>query len=598
MCENSINCDITVAGAQQGKGSCKPNGHIDAGDSDKEHFESSVDEETKIDADNVSSAETVKTEAKNQKNASPPVTSTATTVIATTTTSSTARTMTTTTTPKEASAYLIQQPKPQKSWAGLFKNTLSTSRSIIVYSESSQNKEVSSAMPVSSPASNTGPVQSVTPSSRRTSPNHQLVKENTPIPAPVSPADDSLAKTLGDSLRKISLTYKPVSLQPRGLINKGNWCYINATLQALVACPPFYHLIKQLPLRTPDLRGPSSTPVLDAMFRLVNEFHVMSHFPVNAKKRPHQYELTAGSSFEPSYVYKMLHMIESTMSFKFGKQEDAEEFLSFVLNRLHEEILGVMNFPGNNSKHDSDTKRHPANGFLLDENCNPEEDSNTDDWEQVGPKNKSVFTRRASFSKTLVADIFAGQIRSAVYQTASRESATLEPFFTLQLDIQSSNVLTVKDALEGLVSREAVHGFTCSKTNSEVEITKRLTLEELPPVLILHLKCFIYDKNGGIQKVLKKIDYPIDLDINKDLLSPIRSRLPANQRNYRLFAVLFHHGKTASGGHYTTDAYHSGLNGWVRYDDSIVRQIPVSHVLKFVPNRIPYLLFYRRCDLS
>lgn len=49
----------------------------------------------------------------------------------------------------------------------------------------------------------------------------------------------------------------------------------------------------------------------------------------------------------------------------------------------------------------------------------------------------------------------------------------------------------------------------------QVEITKRLTLEELPPVLILHLKCFIYDKNGGIQKVLKKIDYPIDLDINK-----------------------------------------------------------------------------------
>lgn len=594
--KESNNCDINSVD-QQNKGNCKQDKNattvpepVDGGCS-QEQFESSVDDETKVDAGIVSSTEKVKAEASNQSNVP-----TTTITITTTTTTSTA-----TVTTKEAPADLAQ-PKPKMSWAGLFKNTLSTSRSIVVYSESPQSNEVSSAMLVSSTAlasGTSGTVQSATTSSQKTSPDHQFVKENSPQPqAPVSPANDSLAQVLGVSLRKISLTYKPVSLQPRGLINKGNWCYINATLQALVACPPFYHLIKQLPLKTPDLRGPSSTPVVDAMFRFVNEFHVMSHFPVNTKKRPQSYELTAGSSFEPSYVYKMLHMIESTMSFKFGKQEDAEEFLSFVLNRLHEEMLGVINITGNNSKQDPDTKQHPANGFLLDENCNSEEDLNADEWEQVGPKNKSVFTRRASFSRTLVADIFAGQIRSAVYQTASRESATLEPFFTLQLDIQSPNVSTVKDALEGLVSREAVHGFTCSKTNSEVEITKRLTLEELPPVLILHLKCFIYDKNGGIQKVLKKIDYPIDLDINKDLLSPIRSRMPINQRNYTLFAVLFHHGKAASGGHYTTDAYHSGLNGWVRYDDSIVRQVPVSHVLKFVPNRIPYLLFYRRCDLS
>ena len=43
---------------------------------------------------------------------------------------------------------------------------------------------------------------------------------------------------------------------------------------------------------------------------------VWFYISVNTKKRPQSYELTAGSSFEPSYVYKMLHMIESTMSFK------------------------------------------------------------------------------------------------------------------------------------------------------------------------------------------------------------------------------------------------------------------------------------------
>lgn len=34
--------------------------------------------------------------------------------------------------------------------------------------------------------------------------------------------------TLAELLENVTLIHKPVSLQPRGLINKGNWCYINA----------------------------------------------------------------------------------------------------------------------------------------------------------------------------------------------------------------------------------------------------------------------------------------------------------------------------------------------------------------------------------
>ena len=43
---------------------------------------------------------------------------------------------------------------------------------------------------------------------------------------------------------------------------------------------------------------------------------------------------------------------------------------------------------------------------------------------------------QANFAKTPIADIFAGLVRSAVYKSSSKETATLEPFFTLQLDIQ------------------------------------------------------------------------------------------------------------------------------------------------------------------
>ncbi|XP_014789899.1 ubiquitin carboxyl-terminal hydrolase 10-A [Octopus bimaculoides] len=493
-------------------------------------------------------------------------------------------------------------PTPQlpkmKSWAGLFRNTETTSKSIVVYSGTSDrddeltvSKRTSSPASVDRAATGKGMTSATVP---KPSPEREFVKESTPqLPTPVAVDEDLMAMKIGAALKDMNLIFRPVALQPRALNNKGNWCYINATLQALLSCPPFYHLIKKLPLVSIKQRGPSSTPVLDAMFQFMNEFNTMPNSA--SKKRSPSAELIPGPPFEPSCVYNMLHMIESTLSFKFGKQEDAEEFLSFVLNKLHEEMLAVVNVANNNPNQSDENhnSRHKENGFLPDENANTD-----DDWEQVGPKNKTVYTRRANFTRSCVSDIFAGQMRSAVYQVASKESATLQPFFTLQLDIQSDKVWNVKDALEGLVSKEAVHGYTCSKTNTEVEITKKVTLEELPPVLILHFKCFIYDKNGGIQKVLKKIDYPIELDISKELLSPVRSRIPMAQRSYKLFAVIFHHGKNATGGHYTACVYHCGINNWILYDDGVVRQVSPTHVLKFVLNRIPYLLFYRRCDLS
>ncbi|KAJ0616311.1 putative ubiquitinyl hydrolase 1 [Helianthus annuus] len=43
-------------------------------------------------------------------------------------------------------------------------------------------------------------------------------------------------------------------LLPRGLVNSGNLCFLNATLQALLACAPFVHLLQELRMRNiPEL---------------------------------------------------------------------------------------------------------------------------------------------------------------------------------------------------------------------------------------------------------------------------------------------------------------------------------------------------------
>ena len=55
---------------------------------------------------------------------------------------------------------------------------------------------------------------------------------------------------------------------------------------------------------------------------------------------------------------------------------------------------------------------------------------------------------QSDFAKTPIADIFAGMLRSVVYKASAKETATLQPFFTLQLDIQVFIMKTLNSSTE------------------------------------------------------------------------------------------------------------------------------------------------------
>lgn len=74
------------------------------------------------------------------------------------------------------------------------------------------------------------------------------------------------------------------------------------------------------------------------------------------------------------------------------------------------------------------------------------------------------------------------------------------------------NTKSVKEALEAYVRRDKVEGLTCSRSNQEVPAWQEVQLEELPPVLLLHLKWFDYSQDGCSKK-LKTIHYDIDLKV-------------------------------------------------------------------------------------
>jgi ubiquitin carboxyl-terminal hydrolase 10 len=198
-------------------------------------------------------------------------------------------------------------------------------------------------------------------------------------------------------------------------------------------------------------------------------------------------------------------------------------------------------------------------------------------WLEVGPKQKAAVTRSSGtiLTGSPVTKIFSGNLRSELRVPGLKDSVTLEPYQPLQLDIGARNVNNIVDALKGLTRSEALHGDFKSPKGPNVIATKQVFIETLPPVLILHLKRFQYDNAGGTQKIWKKVGYPLELEIPKEVFLRQKRGVYAHGGlpKYRLIAVVYHHGKNASGGHYTVDVRRQDGREWIRLDDTMIRRV-------------------------
>lgn len=300
-----------------------------------------------------------------------------------------------------------------------------------------------------------------------------------------------------------------------------------------------------------------------------------------------------GEAFIPEFVYEVIRRLPRFSSMRVslllildrqpftdlhqrGHQQDAEEFLGFLLEEMHDECSRAMR--SSNAKSSSGAST-PTNGVTspTSESTDPHA---VDDggWLEVGPKQRAAITRSsgAIATESPVTKIFGGKLRSELRVPGMKNSVTLEPYQPLQLDIGAPHVSNIMDALKGLTKPETLHGAFNSPRGPGSTATKQVTIETLPQVLILHLKRFQYDSSGGTQKIWKKVGYPLDLEIPKEVFPQHkRGALIAHGGlpKYRLIGVVYHHGKNASGGHYTVDVRRQEGREWVRIDDTIIRRI-------------------------
>lgn len=216
-------------------------------------------------------------------------------------------------------------------------------------------------------------------------------------------------------------------------------------------------------------------------------------------------------------------------------------------------------------------------------------------WFEVGPKQKAAITRSsgAIAMESPITKIFGGKLRSELRVPGMKNSVTLEPYQPLQLDIGAPHVHNIIDALKGLTRSETLHGDFNSTRGPGISATKQVTIEGLPEVLILHLKRFQYDNTGGTQKIWKKIGYPLELEIPKEVFPQHRrgallahGGLP----KYSLVGVVYHHGKNASGGHYTVDVRRQDGREWIRLDDTVIHRIRSEDVAEGGSEEDPNIL--------
>ncbi|KAJ2391187.1 hypothetical protein GGI05_003015 [Coemansia sp. RSA 2603] len=362
---------------------------------------------------------------------------------------------------------------------------------------------------------------------------------------------------------------------------------MNVVLQALLYCAPFYNMLFDI-RQNVAFSFNQPTPLLEALIQFANEF--------KQDPTPVSFLLDEDTEpFVPENVYEALRQKNVFQTLR-GQQEDAQEFMSYLVDGISQEMADIL------FQHQlklSDRK--------TDDVSNAGGES---EWQEVGPHNKASIVRDSSDTlvETPITKIFGGSIRSTLtvphsvsapstrgrHSGKARPSSNREPFQWLALDISSDSVMSIEQALDEFVAPETIEGYT-NIYGESVNATKQILIEKVPPVLVLHLKRFVFCHNEGVQKVQKFIQYPQELQLSPDWLAKSTAASKHRNAKYRLESVIYHHGSQASGGHYTCDLRRSE-KAWLRFDDIDITILDsVDKVLDEKKDRSAYILFYTIC---
>lgn len=365
--------------------------------------------------------------------------------------------------------------------------------------------------------------------------------ESIPRSPPVAWATRSVQRK---SLFRIISTHDYTSatdILPRGLVNQSNMCFFNSVLQVLVHCPRLLALLSEIrTFYSPALK--STTPVLDGLVEFCSQYAMPA----------------VGVRQGILSAEKYYGIICSHPNFKHlerGRQEDAQEFLGYLLDALEKDFDSA-------SPTEEDMN-------IFEAVYAGEVDSG---WVEVGAKGRPLTVRTAGRenNENPVLKLFGGRFRSVLKRQNKQPSVTLDPFQQIPVDISSADINTVQEAVDQ----------SCAPEQLQLDgqpASKRLEFERIPAILIVHLKRFTFISNKGIHD-FGKIVKPVVVD-------SLKIHHDGREIRYHPFAIVYHHGPSATMGHYTADVLVG--RDWFHIDDEHVEPRKPIHA-----SQSAYLVFY------
>nr|XP_057935912.1 ubiquitin carboxyl-terminal hydrolase 2a isoform X4 [Doryrhamphus excisus] len=327
-----------------------------------------------------------------------------------------------------------------------------------------------------------------------------------------------------------------------GLKNLGNTCFMNSILQ----CLSNTHSLRDYCLHNShrrDLNNNSRTNTA-----LMEEF---------AKLIQTMWSSTSSEAVSPSEFKTQIQRYAPR--FVGYNQQDAQEFLRFLLDGLHNEVNRVTVRP-----------RGTVEDFdhLSDEE-----------------KGKRMWNKYLEREDSKIVDLFVGQLKSSLTCSHCGFCSTVfDPFWDLSLPIAKGyGEVSLMDCMRLFTKEDVLDGDekpTCYKCKARRRCTKKFTIQKFPKILVLHLKRFSEARRTS--KLSTFVNFPMkDLDLQE-----FASENSSNAV-YNLYAVSNHSG-TTMGGHYTAYCRNPTSGEWYTFNDSRVTPMSSSQVR----SSDGYVLFY------
>lgn len=391
------------------------------------------------------------------------------------------------------------------------------------------------------------------PASRKSSVIENGISSKSDIGRPPSGRRrDSNQDTLHESSSSNSLSSlntKYYSSGKCGLRNLGNTCFMNSVLQCLSNTKPLLeYCLKE------DYLLDKNTSTSSLKGQLITAY---------AKLMEGMWKDKDSSVSPNSFKTQIQRFAPRFMGYA---QQDAQEFLRYLLEGLHEDVNRV-------------TKK-PKPVTIKDEDFLQDKDKGHEYWRVY-----------LTYDNSHIVDIFVGQLRSTLnYHDCGHKSTTFDPFWDLSVPIpKGRSDVTLQSCINLFMKEEELDHDerpTCSKCKRKSACSKSFAVQRFPQILVIHFKRFSQGRYS--QKVSTRVEFPDSLDVTEYSSEKGNSKII-----YNLYAVSNHSGSVHSG-HYTASCKHPYSGDWFLFNDNRVSSTSMHSTV----SSEAYLVFYELSSRS